>query len=174
MTTDQRLLAVTGSIRTLFGAAACSCALVDEGGTELRFVAAHGAGAATIVGVRIPVGRGIVGWAAMSGQALSISEVANDPRFAREIAEATDYVPSTIMAAPLTNAAGDVLGVLEVLDPEVDAASDWALAVLGTFASFVAAILPDSSDSPVPESIRAKADLADQILAATADYAKRS
>src|SRR3712207_8542927 len=54
---------------TLFrSAAACSCALASEDGTELEFVAADGAGADQIRGVRLPAGRGIAGFVALSGQ----------------------------------------------------------------------------------------------------------
>ena len=49
------LRAVLSSTRTLFGAAACSCALTSDDGASLTFVAADGAGAAEIVGVSIPV-----------------------------------------------------------------------------------------------------------------------
>ena len=39
--------------------------------------------------VSIPVGRGIAGWVAMSGEAIRIADVASDSRFARDVAEAT-------------------------------------------------------------------------------------
>lgn len=105
------------SIRALFGAAACSCALVQPGGADLRFVAADGKGAAAIIDVRLPVGRGIAGWVVMSGQPITVSDVNRDARFARDVAESTDYVPRSIMAAPLIDEAGEITGVIEVLDP---------------------------------------------------------
>ncbi len=127
---DRSVAAVHG----LFGAAACSCALVSDDGSSLRFVAAHGQGAAEIVGVTIPVGRGIAGWAAMSGQSIVVQDVATDARFARDVAESTRYVPSTILAAPMFDLEGETTGVVSVLDPRVDHGSEWTLAVLGTLA----------------------------------------
>ena len=124
--------------RTLFGAAACSIALVDEDGAHLEFVASDGAGADEIVGVTIPVSRGIAGWAAMSGQPIAVRDVQTDARFARDVAESTHYVPTAIYAAPMLDAQGEVLGVASVLDPVVDEASDWTLNVLGTIAGLVA------------------------------------
>jgi len=111
------LRAALAAVRSLFGAAACSLALLDEGGERLRFVAADGAGAEAIEGTDLPVTRGIVGWVALSGEPIAVAEVAADARFARDVAEATDYLPSVILAAPLPGVDGDVLGVLEVLDP---------------------------------------------------------
>jgi hypothetical protein len=64
-----------------------------------------------------------------------------DPRFARDVAESTAYIPRAILAAPLMGGDGDVLGVLSVLDPSVDQTSDWVLRVLGTGASLVALLV---------------------------------
>jgi signal transduction protein with GAF and PtsI domain len=129
------------AVRGLFAAAACSVAVVDDDGETLTFVASDGAGADAIVGMSIPVSRGIAGWAAMSGQPIAVRDVQSDARFARDVAESTDYVPTSILAAPLVSPAGDVLGVTSVLDPAVDEASDWTLQVLGTLASHMALLL---------------------------------
>lgn len=129
------------AVRDLFGAAACSCALTDAQGEELTFVAADGAGASEIVGVRIPVRRGLAGWAAVSGQPLAVREVGNDPRFARDVAEATRHVPDIVLVAPFFDQHGEVLGVLELLDPGIDVSGDWPLAVLGTLATQLAQIV---------------------------------
>src|SRR3954452_5396980 len=128
-------------LRHLFEAAACSISLVDDEGAELIFVAADGAGAAAIVGQALPVGRGIAGWAAMSGQPIAVSDAQADPRHARDVAESTAYVPRAILAAPLMGADGNVLGVLSVLDPVVEETSDWVLRMLGTGASLVALLV---------------------------------
>jgi signal transduction protein with GAF and PtsI domain len=143
MTNEDRvpLRDSVAAVRALFAAAACSCALVDEDGATLTFAAADGAGADQIVGVALPVSRGIAGWAVLSGQPISIRDVAADPRFARDVAESTEYVPQAVMAAPMFTADGEVLGVLEVLDPGIDQGSDWALAVLGTLAAQVGALV---------------------------------
>jgi signal transduction protein with GAF and PtsI domain len=129
------------AVRRLFAAAACSVALVDDDGENLLFVASDGAGAEEIVGVSIPVSRGIAGWAAMSGQPIAVRDVQSDARFARDVAESTNYVPSSMLAAPMVSAEGEVVGVTSVLDPSVDEASDWTLQVLGTLASQMAMLL---------------------------------
>ena len=137
MATDDSLTRAVAAVRSLFGAAACSCAVVDEDGSALTYLAADGEGAREIVGVQLPVGRGIAGFAALAGQPLAVRDVASDPRFARDVAEQTRYVPTAILVAPMFDSAGDVLGVISVLDPTVDAAADWTLAVLGTAAALV-------------------------------------
>jgi GAF domain-containing protein len=144
------------SLRSVFAAAACSCALVEDDGASLRFAAADGAGADLIVGVPLPVTRGIAGWAAMSGEPIAVSDVDRDTRFARDVAESTNYVPRTILAAPI-DSDGEVLGVLEVLDPRTggsDTGHD--LAVLGLVASQLAVVLrwgEEASDDPLEQLI---------------------
>ena len=111
----ELLQAVTQAVRDLFSAAACSLALVDQDGEWLEFVAAAGAGAEVVVGMRIPAGQGIAGWVLASDQPIELSDVARDPRFARDVAERTGYVPRSILAMPVEGSQ-QTLGVLEVLD----------------------------------------------------------
>lgn len=132
------LRATLGSTRVLFEAAACSCALTSDDGSQLRFVAADGAGAEHIVGVSIPVNRGIAGWVALSGQPTAIADVARDDRFARDVAEATTYVPTAIWAVPMVDPQGETIGVVEVLDP---GRTDLDLGVLAVIASQVEAVI---------------------------------
>ena len=170
MAPDPDLTASVAAVRALFGAAACSCALVDAEGSSLTYVAADGEGAAEIVGVVLPVGRGIAGWAVMSGQPIAVRDVRADPRFARDVAEATHYVPTSLLAAPLFDDEGEPLGVLSVLDPGVEESSEWTLAVLGTLASQVAALVCVVRRAPdAAEKSRLEA-LARRVLEATEDY----
>ncbi len=138
------------TMRALFAAAACSVALVDDSGEMLQFVASDGAGAEEIVGVSIPVGRGIAGWATMSGQPIAVGDARADARFARDVAESTHYVPDTIFAAPLVDPRGEVLGVASVLDPAVGGSTDRALDVLGAMAGLVALLVVQTREAPGP------------------------
>ena len=143
------LQAAVTATRQVFAAAACSCALVNEAGDTLVFVAADGAGADAIVGVDIPVSRGVAGWTAMTGQPIAVRDVQSDARFARDVAESTEYVPDRILAVPVMSPDGEVSGVIEVLDPggadggtpadSRDTGAD--LAVLALVASQVAAVV---------------------------------
>jgi signal transduction protein with GAF and PtsI domain len=111
---------VTAVARRVFGAAACSIAVLDEDADELEYVAASGVGAEQIIGTRLPLGRGFAGWVAQSGQPVAVTDLRskNDPRFARDVAESTNYVPDALMAVPIESGER-VLGVLSVLDRDV-------------------------------------------------------
>jgi signal transduction protein with GAF and PtsI domain len=159
---DAALERCVEAARALFSAAACSIALVDDDGGTLEFVASDGAGADEIVGVTIPVSRGIAGWAVMSGQPIAVRDVQADARFARDVAESTHYVPTAIYAAPMLDADGEVLGVVSVLDPAVDESSDWTLAVLGTIAGLMGMVTTATSGADT--SGQSLARLGDDVL----------
>ena len=114
--TERSLLqSIVEVARSVFGAAAASVFLVDEETGDLVFEAVAGEGEDELVGSRFPGGTGLAGWVVMSGQALLVDDVAQNPQFAKDAAESTGYVPHSIMAAPLISN-GDCIGVLEVLD----------------------------------------------------------
>jgi GAF domain-containing protein len=112
---DELLQAIVDTARVVFDAAACSIALLSEREDELVCRVAAGSGAEATVGLRIPVDRGIAGWAVMAGQSIAIDDVRQDPRFAADIAETTGYIPNSIMAMPLESERA-TFGVIEVLD----------------------------------------------------------
>jgi GAF domain-containing protein len=129
-------------LRAVFDAAACSFAQLQPDGETLRFVGADGAGAREIIGVELPVGRGIVGWAAMSGESVHVHDVAADSRFERVVAESTRYVPSSILAAPVIDTTGEPVGVIELLDPSIPGTDvGRALAVVELVATQLAAVV---------------------------------
>ncbi len=171
MALEKDLSGSVAGVRALFGAAACSCALVDDEGSALTYVAADGEGSREILGVVLPIGRGIAGWAAMSGQPIAVRDVRADPRFARDVAESTHYIPTALLAAPMFDAQGEVLGVLSVLDPAVDESSDWTLAVLGTLASQVAALVVAVRRAPAAAADASRLEaLGRRVLDAVEDY----
>jgi GAF domain-containing protein len=113
--TDELLRSLTETARRLFGAAACSLALLSEDDSELIYTIAAGEGAADVTGMRISSSQGIAGWVVQSGQPIAISDLASDPRFAREQAEQTGYVPQAILAVPVETPQR-MLGVISLLD----------------------------------------------------------
>jgi GAF domain-containing protein len=136
---------IVATARVVFGAAACSIAVVDEAGEHLVFRAADGEGADGIVGVSIPATRGIAGWALSTGQAIAVGDVASDVRFAADTAEQTGYSPTAILAAPLLDN-GQAVGVIEVLDPGAERGLD----ILGRFADLAALALRIDMPAPPP------------------------
>jgi len=112
---DALLRSIVEAAARIFGAAAASIALVNEERRTLDFRVAYGAGNEQVVGMSIPLDKGIAGYVAMTGQPIAVSDVQRDARFAQDTAKSTGYVPRSILAMPLL--AGErVIGVIEVLD----------------------------------------------------------
>jgi GAF domain-containing protein len=127
--------------RSIFGARASSIFLFDEDTDELVFAAVAGEDEQGLVGRRMPSSQGIAGWVLSSRTPLVLEDVQQDPRFARDVAEGTGYVPKGMMAVPLLHGE-EALGVLQVLDrPERSTFSLAEMDLLGLFANQAAIAL---------------------------------
>jgi GAF domain-containing protein len=137
----QLLQSIVEVARSIFGAKASSIFLLDEETDELVFEAVAGEGAETLIGQRIPSSTGIAGWVLVTRQPLVLEDVTQDPRFARDVAEKTGYVPEGLMSVPLLHEER-ALGVLNVLDrPQNARFTLEEMDLLGLFANQAAVAL---------------------------------
>ncbi len=113
--TQALLRSIVDATVSLFQAEAASIALYDAASDRLVFRIASGEQGQGVVGVSIPTSQGIAGYVYSTAQSLAISDVRQDPRFGRDVAESTGYVPRSLIAVPLVDDHGTI-GVLEVLD----------------------------------------------------------
>jgi GAF domain-containing protein len=113
---QELLQSIVDVTRAIFFAKAASVALLDDAAGDFVFEAVAGKGAEHLVGTRFPAGSGVAGSVVQTGEATIADDLTRDPRFARDIAQETGYVPRSIMAAPLVRREV-ALGVVSVLDP---------------------------------------------------------
>jgi GAF domain-containing protein len=127
--------------RAIFGAQASSVLLLDDETDELVFAAVANENEQHLVGKRFPSSQGIAGWVVSARTPLVLEDVSDDPRFSRDVAENTGYVPKGLMAVPLLHD-DEPIGVLQVLDrPERSTFSLAEMELLGLFATQAAAAL---------------------------------
>ena len=156
------LRSVVEATVALFEAEAASIALYDASSDRLVFEVAAGEQGQGVIGVAIKPDQGIAGYVFTTGQALALSDVANDPRFGRTVAESTAYVPRSLVAVPLVDEHGTI-GVLEVLDKRSQAAfSLQDIELAGVFARQAAVAISAS---------RVERDLASLLRATLVDLA---
>jgi GAF domain-containing protein len=140
---EERFRALLRSVvevaRAIFAAKASSILLLDDQSSELVFEAVVGEGEESLLGQRFPAGTGVAGWVLATRTPLVIEDVARDPRFAKDVAEGTGYVPQGLMAVPLLHDE-QALGVLEVLDRQSRFTLE-EMGLLGLFASQAAIAL---------------------------------
>jgi GAF domain-containing protein len=125
-------------------ARAGSLLLVDEQAQELVFEVATAEQLAQLKNLRVPLGDGIAGLVALTGQPMAIADAQSDPRHAREIALQTGYLPRSLLCVPL-QFEDRVIGVIELLDKEGAAGVDASdMHALGLFASQAAVAIEQS------------------------------
>lgn len=113
---ESRLLqSIVDATARLFDAEAASIALFEDDPPRLEFRVAAGEKGAGAIGLSVAPTQGIAGFVYSTGQPLALSDVGSDPRFDRDAAEQTGYVPRSIAAVPLVDEQGTI-GVLQVLD----------------------------------------------------------
>eukprot|EP00118_Oscarella_pearsei_P016450 m.157085 g.157085 ORF g.157085 m.157085 type:complete len:773 (+) comp38701_c0_seq3:67-2385(+) len=92
--------------------------------------------------IRIPWGKGIIGYVAESGQGLIIADAYKDPRFNKDVDIATGYRTKGIMCEPVKNTEGEVIGVAQAINKvateqsKEDAFTDEDQALFKTYLTF--------------------------------------
>ncbi|GEM_PF-625922 len=100
------------------GARDGSLLVPDTGTGELVFVLVQGASTKTsLIGRRLPAGRGIAGWVAENRRGTTVNNVPADDRFYPELDVEFDYRTSSLLAAPLLGG-NRLLGVVEVVNKQ--------------------------------------------------------
>ncbi len=66
--------------------------------------------------IRLPIGKGLVGFVAESGETLNLADAYEDPRFDRSIDKISGYRTRTLLVLPVRERGGRVVGVLELLN----------------------------------------------------------
>ena len=122
---DELIESLLPLVRDLFGADRASLLLVDAERHELRMKAAVGLDAETIATVRLPIGRGIAGTIAETGQAVRIDDVVA----AQPVSEYLRRFGGSLLGVPL-RVDGRVTGVLHVTSDRRAAFDDRDLRLL--------------------------------------------
>ena len=108
---DRLLALVVDEAAKVAEADRCSLFLVDRDRGELWSKVAQGTET-----IRIPLGAGIVGAVAAGGAPIRIDDAYLDPRFNRDVDRGTGYHTRNILAVPMRNTRGEVVGVLQALN----------------------------------------------------------
>lgn len=140
----QLLEMIVTTAAHVIDARAASLFLIDEETEELSFEVATGPKADEVREFRIPLGQGIAGLVAATGQAMAVSDVQHDPRHASTVAESVGYHPESLLCVPLFFE-DEIIGVLELLDKEdAPAFDDTDMEILGLFANQAAVTIQQS------------------------------
>jgi HD-GYP domain-containing protein (c-di-GMP phosphodiesterase class II) len=108
---DRLLALIVDEAAKVAEADRCTLFIADREKGELWSKVAHGTEP-----IRIPLGAGIAGAVAATGVPIRIADAYADARFNKEVDRTTGYRTRTILAVPMRNTRGEVVGVLQALN----------------------------------------------------------
>ena len=152
---DQVLATVLEEARHLMDVAACSIWLVDAATGELVCRQASGPRSELVIGWRLAPGDGLAGWVVTKGESLIVPDVQADQRHFQDLDRLTGLVLRSILSAPL-QIQHNVIGVLQMVDFEVDRFEATDLTILESLAA-TAAIAIENARLYAAEQQRAAA-----------------
>lgn len=110
---DELVDIVLSKCREVTDAERSTLYLLDERAAVLRSLVIAGARAQVI---EVEVGKGIAGTVAQSGRSLRVDDAYDDPRFDRRWDTKLGYRTHSLLAAPLRDVKGTIIGVVQVLN----------------------------------------------------------
>jgi RND family efflux transporter MFP subunit len=113
--TEELLPVVVEKIRDILGAEACNLWLVDGEAGDLYAVQQAGEDPTLGEGARCPMGEGVIGQAAKTGQARLVEDAAEEELLAERRKRSTEFQIASLMCAPLLKGQ-EVVGAVEVIN----------------------------------------------------------
>ena len=116
MDLDSLLELIIEQATQVMNADRSSLFLVDKKTNELWSKIAQGTDE-----IRFPVGKGIAGHVAKTGEIINIPDAYKDKRFNPEVDKQTGYHTKTILCVPLATSDGEIVGVIQILNKKGNA-----------------------------------------------------
>ena len=110
---DQLLRRIMDTTSAVLQADRSTLFLVDTRTREIWSKVAQGD---RMTEIRVPIGRGIAGTVAATGETINIPDAYADARFNQEVDRRTGYRTRTILCAPVRDGNGAIVGVAQVLN----------------------------------------------------------
>jgi adenylate cyclase len=155
---DMLLMKIMHQTSVVMDADRSTLFLVDETKQQLWSKVAEGAALSEI---RIPLGSGIAGHVAKTGETVNIPDAYNDPRFNPDVDRRTGYRTRTILCMPMRSKDGKILGVLQVLNKRHGVFTHQDEELLAAFASGVAVTIRNAM---LNEEIRKRMQTSEILL----------
>ena len=112
---DQVLELIIETATKMMNAKASSLLLVDPKTKRLYFKVATGDKKEDVKKFEVPLGQGIAGHVAVTGEPLLIPDVRKDPRWYKEISESIGFQTRSIVCVPM-KIREEIIGVVEIID----------------------------------------------------------
>jgi diguanylate cyclase (GGDEF)-like protein len=134
---EEILGAIMHKMAQFFGPERWSLLMVDERTQELYYAIAVGENAETLKGLRIPLGEGVAGWVASTGNPLVVPDVSLDPHWAAFSQKHPDLHIQSIACLPIRSE-NRTLGVIQLLNSKLDLLSEYSISFLRILCDYAA------------------------------------
>jgi len=141
----KRVLEIVMSLaKDVIGAEASSIFMYDEEKHDFFFEVATGEAGEAVKQIRVPWGKGMVGWAAENMKTLLVPDVTRDPRFYSKVDEKSKFVTRNAITVPL-KPKDKLIGVAQVLNKKGNTFSPDDVELFETLARQAAVAIENAS-----------------------------
>jgi diguanylate cyclase (GGDEF)-like protein len=120
-----------------FGPERWSMLMVDEEAQQLYYAIAVGEDAESLRGLRIPLGEGVAGWVAATGNTLVVPDVADDAQWSAFSRAHPELNIQSIACIPISSG-NKTLGVIQLLNSKFDLMSEYSNSFLRILCDYAA------------------------------------
>ncbi len=96
-----------------------------------------GENAESLKGLRVPLGEGVAGWVASTGNPLVVPDVALDPHWSSFASKHPDLMIRSIACVPVRSG-NKTLGVIQLLNSKLDLMSEYSISFLRILCDYAA------------------------------------
>jgi diguanylate cyclase (GGDEF)-like protein len=134
---EEILGAIMSKMAQFFGPERWSLLMVDEATGDLYYAIAVGENAESLKGLRVPLGEGVAGWVASTGNPLIVPDVALDPHWSAFSTKHPDLKIQSIACVPVRSGL-KTLGVIQLLNSKLDLLSEYSISFLRILCDYAA------------------------------------
>lgn len=134
---EEILGAIMEKMAQFFGPEKWSLLMVDDKANELYYAIAVGENQESLKGLRVPMGEGVAGWVASTGNPLVVPDVSLDPHWLAFTTAHPELNIQSIACVPVRS--GDkTLGVIQLLNSKLDLLSEYSISFLRLLCDYAA------------------------------------
>jgi diguanylate cyclase (GGDEF)-like protein len=134
---EEILGAIMDKMAQFFGPEKWSMLMVDDKCNELYYAIAVGENTESLKGLRVPMGEGVAGWVASTGNPLVVPDVALDPHWSAFASKHPDLKIKSIACVPVRSG-NKTLGVIQLLNSKLDLLSEYSISFLRILCDYAA------------------------------------
>ena len=134
---EEILGAIMNKMAQFFGPERWSLLMVDDAANELYYAIAVGENQESLKGLRVPMGEGVAGWVAATGNPLVVPDVALDAHWSAFANKHPDLRIKSIACVPVRSN-NKTLGVIQLLNSKLDLLSEYSISFLRILCDYAA------------------------------------